>query len=181
MLSQGAYQISAASYDILQAERDRARVRRRYAGDVKQARVGVLDVGAGIGRVTLTSLTESQVPVGAVEPTHAMRSPLMSRLASNKTGLRKVACVAICHNTVVCHPPTARRALWPVVAVPVPGGTLLRQLSLTRLPLRDTAYDLPIQRVGEHEYGGTPDDAGRGGPDPDSFRLLGTGRGGRTE
>lgn len=55
---------------------------------------------------------------------------------------------------------------------------MLRQLPLTRLLVRDTAYDLPIQRVGEHEYGGTHDDAGRGGPDPDSFRLLGTGRGG---
>lgn len=76
-----------------------------------------------------------------------------------------MADVAICHNTAVCHPPTARRALWPVVAdVPAPGGTLLRQLPLTRLPLRDTAYDLPIQRVGEHEYGGrlmTPAEAAR--------------------
>ncbi|SOE60643.1 hypothetical protein SAMN05446589_1765 [Streptomyces sp. OV198] len=72
MLSQGAYQISAASYDILQAERDRARVRRRYAGDVA-ARI-------------------------------------------EKTGLLEVAGVAICHNAVACHPPTAWRALWPAVA-----------------------------------------------------------------
>lgn len=132
---QNTYAVSAEFYDLLQAERDEARVRRLYSGDVVNARLGVLDVGAGTGRVTLMSLMESQVPVHAVEPTRAMRSPLMTRLASlpadlrmrvtvhphtlDAAGLHEVADVAICHNTVAaftrlhggpCGRPSPRRS-----------------------------------------------------------------------
>lgn len=83
-----AYAISAEFYDVLQGERDAARVRRFYGRDVGSARVGVLDVGAGTGRVTVMSLMESQVPVHAVEPAHSMRCPLMTRLAALPAELR---------------------------------------------------------------------------------------------
>lgn len=75
---QDAYAISAEFYDLLQAERDESRVRAFYRADVGRARVGVLDVGAGTGRVTLMSLFESWVPVHAVEPARSMRIPLMT-------------------------------------------------------------------------------------------------------
>lgn len=165
------YAISAEFYDVLQAERDGARVHRLYGDAVGRARLGVLDVGAGTGRVTLMSLLESRVPVHAVEPTRSMRSPLMTRLASLPADLRRrvtvhphrldeaelhgVADVAVCHNTIACLHPASRRALWPAVAgALVPGGVLLVQLPPARLPRRETTHDLPTQRIGQHEYGG---------------------------
>lgn len=178
---QDAYEISAEFYDVLQAERDEARVRSLYRDDVRRARTGVLDVGAGTGRVTLMSLLESRVPVHAVEPARSMRTPLMTRLASlgaefttrvtvhpqalDETGLQKVADVAVCHNTVACLRPAARRALWSAVAEAlVPTGVLLVQLPPARPPRRRTTQALPTRTVGRHEYGGrlvTSAEAGR--------------------
>lgn len=169
--SQDAYAVSAEFYDVLQAERDQARVRSLYRDDVGRARVGVLDVGAGTGCVTLMSLLESRVPVLAVEPARSMRTPLMTRLASlsaelttrvtvyplplDEAGLQGVADVAVCHNTVACLSPTSRRALWPAVAEAlVPAGVLLVQLPPARLPRHETTHALPTRTVGRHEYGG---------------------------
>lgn len=166
-----AYAVSAEFYDVLQADRDRARVRRLYLRDVRNARLGVLDVGAGTGRVTLMSLAESRVPVHAVEPTRSMRSPLMTRLASlpadmrtrvtvhsrtlDEAALQDVADVAVCHNTIGCLHPAARHALWPAVAgALVPGGLLLLQLPPAGLPREEATHALPTQRIGQHEYGG---------------------------
>ncbi|MGW2051751.1 class I SAM-dependent methyltransferase [Streptomyces sp. NPDC001858] len=168
---QDDYAISAEFYDILQAERDEARVRRLYRSHVGRARLGVLDVGAGTGRVTLMSLRESHVAVHAVEPARAMRSPLMTRLAALPAGLRArvtvhpcrldeaalrgVADVAVCHNTIACLDPAARRALWRAAAEAlVSDGVLLVQLPPARLPSHETTYVFPAQRVGRHEYGG---------------------------
>lgn len=168
---QDAYAISAEFYDVLQGERDEVRVRTLYRDDVRRARVGVLDVGAGTGRVTLMSLLESRVPVHAVEPARSMRTPLMTRLASlgaeftarvtvhpqglDETGLDGVADGAVCHNTVACLHPTSRRALWPAVAEAlVPTGVLLVQLPPARLPRHRTTHALPTRTVGRHEYGG---------------------------
>ncbi|MER5436713.1 class I SAM-dependent methyltransferase [Streptomyces sp. NPDC002588] len=168
---QDAYAISAEFYDVLQAERDEARVRRLYRDDVRKARVGVLDVGAGTGRVTLMSLMESQVPVHAVEPTRSMRSPLMTRLTSldanlrmrvtvyphplDVVGLHEVADVAVCHNTIACLHPASRQTLWPAIAEAlVAGGVLLIQLPPARLPHHETTHVFPTQRVGRYEYGG---------------------------
>ncbi|MFJ8630354.1 class I SAM-dependent methyltransferase [Streptomyces sp. NPDC093568] len=166
-----AYEVSAEFYDILQADRDRARVRRFYGRSVRGARRGVLDVGAGTGRVTLMSLAESRVPVHAVEPARSMRSLLMTRLAAlpadqrarvtvhpdglDEAGLRAVADVAICHNTIGCLPPVSRAALWPAVArAVVPGGMLLVHLPPDRLPAEEATHVLPAQKVGQHVYGG---------------------------
>lgn len=166
-----AYTVSAEFYDILQADRDRSRVRRFYGRDVRIARRGVLDVGAGTGRVTLMSLADSGVPVHAVEPTRAMRSLLMTRLAAlpvdmrmrvtvhpgglAEAALREVADVGICHNTIACLRPAARRALWPAVAEAlVPGGVFLVELPPDRLPAHEATHVLPAQKVGGHEYGG---------------------------
>lgn len=168
---QDGYAVSAEFYDVLQAERDEARVRALYRDDVGRARVGVLDIGAGTGRVTLMSLLESRVAVHAVEPARSMRTPLMSRVASlsadlrtrvtvhphplDEAGLHGVADVAVCHNTVACLPPTSRRALWPAVAEALlPSGVLLVELPPAGLPRRRTTHVLPTRTVGLHEYGG---------------------------
>lgn len=166
-----AYAVSAEFYDILHADRDRARVRRFYGRAVRLARRGVLDVGAGTGRVTLMSLARSRAPVHAVEPTRSMRSLLMTRLAAlpvdvrtrvtvyphrlDEAALREVADVGICHNTIACLHPAARRALWPAVAdALVPGGVFLVQLPPDRVPHGGAIHVLPAQKVGRHEYGG---------------------------
>lgn len=168
---QDAYAISAEFYDVLQGERDEARVRSLYRDDVRRARVGVLDVGAGTGCVTLMSLLESRVPVHAVEPARCMRTPLMTRLASlsaelttrvtvhpyalDEAGLHGVADVAVCHNTVSCLHPASRRTLWPaVVEALVPAGVLLVQLPPACPPRHETTHALPTRTVGRHEYGG---------------------------
>lgn len=165
------YTVSAEFYDVLQAQQDAIRVHNLYSGDVRSARIGVLDVGAGTGRVTLMSLLESEVGVHAVEPARAMRTSLMTRLASlpaesrarvtvhphplDQAGLYGVADVAICHNTVACLPPAVRRALWPAIArALVPGGSVLLQLPPARLPDAAVVRVFPGQRVGRHEYGG---------------------------
>lgn len=169
--TQDAYAVSAEFYDVLQGERDASRVRALYGADVRGARHGVLDLGAGTGRVTLMSLVESRVAVHAVEPARTMRSPLMTRLASlppdllarvtvhaqplDEAGLEGVADVAICHNTVASLEPSVRRALWPALAgAIVPGGSLVLQLPPSRLPASARTHAFPRRRVGRHEYGG---------------------------
>jgi SAM-dependent methyltransferase len=166
-----SYEVTAEFYDILQADEDETRVRHLYGRHVAEARLGVLDIGAGTGRVTLMSLAESRVDVHAVEPARAMRTSLMTRLAAlparqrervtvhphamDEAALYAVADVAVCHNTVACLSPAARHALWPAIgAALVPGGSLFLQLPPARLPARNVLRVLPEQRVGEHAYGG---------------------------
>ncbi|MGW2458001.1 class I SAM-dependent methyltransferase [Streptomyces sp. NPDC004457] len=166
-----SYAVTAEFYDILQAEADERRVRHLYGREVAKARVGVLDIGAGTGRVTLMSLAESRADVYAVEPARAMRTSLMTRLAAlparerarvtvhphalDEAALYAVADVAVCHNTVACLSPSARHALWHAIgAALVPGGSLFLQLPPARLPARSIRRVLPEQRVGEHTYGG---------------------------
>ncbi|MFD9293319.1 class I SAM-dependent methyltransferase [Streptomyces sp. NPDC060030] len=173
------YAVTAEFYDVLQARQDSMRVERLYGGAVASARLGVLDVGAGTGRVTLMSLANSQVDVHAVEPSRAMRGPLMTRLASlpaelrarvtvhpeplGEAGLRGVADVAVCHNVVACLSPASRRALWPAVAASlVPGGSLFLQLPPARVPGDDIVRVLPEQQVGRHHYGGRVTMSGAG-------------------
>lgn len=165
------YTVSAEFYDVLQAQQDAIRVHHLYSDAVRGARLGVLDVGAGTGRVTLMSLLESEVGVHAVEPARAMRTPLMTRLASlpaesrarvtvhphplDQAELYAVADVAICHNTVASLSSAVRRALWPSLArAIVPGGSLHLQLPPSRLPDAEVVRLFPAQRVGRHEYGG---------------------------
>ncbi|KOG75909.1 hypothetical protein ADK77_00180 [Streptomyces antibioticus] len=166
-----SYAVTAEFYDVLQAGEDETRVRHLYGREVAKARVGVLDIGAGTGRVTLMSVAESQVDVHAVEPARAMRTSLMTRLAAlparqrervtvhphalEEAALYAVADVAVCHNTVACLSPSARHALWPAIgAALVPGGSLFLQLPPARLPARNVLRVLPQQRIGEHAYGG---------------------------
>ncbi|WP_217136987.1 class I SAM-dependent methyltransferase [Streptomyces sp. AC558_RSS880] len=166
-----SYAVTAEFYDILQADQDEKRVRHLYGRQVAKARLGVLDIGAGTGRVTLMSLVESQVDVHAVEPARAMRTSLLTRLAVlparqrervtvhphalDQASLYAVVDVAVCHNTVACLPPAARDVLWPAVrAALVPGGSLFLQLPPAVLPTRDIVRLLPEKRVGEHVYGG---------------------------
>ncbi|MBQ0850423.1 class I SAM-dependent methyltransferase [Streptomyces sp. BH-SS-21] len=165
------YAVSAEFYDILQAHDDDRHVRRLYGAAVAQARMGIVDVGAGTGRVTLMSLARSKVGVHAVEPARAMRAALMTRLAAlpapqrarvsvhpstlDEAALRDVADLVICHNTVACLTPDARETLWTSVAeVLVPGGRLLLQLPPDRLPAEEQRRVFPVQRMGRHEYGG---------------------------
>nr|WP_241195596.1 hypothetical protein [Streptomyces sp. ADI93-02] len=84
------------------------------------------------------SLANSQVDVHAVEPSRAMRGPLMTRLASlpadlrarvtvhpeplGEAGLRGVADVAVCHNVVACLSPASRRAVAGCRRIACAGG-----------------------------------------------------------
>ncbi|RPF30461.1 bifunctional 2-polyprenyl-6-hydroxyphenol methylase/3-demethylubiquinol 3-O-methyltransferase UbiG [Streptomyces sp. TLI_185] len=166
-----SYAVTAEFYDVLQADRDEARVHHLYGRQVARARVGVLDIGAGTGRVTLMSLARSRVDVHAVEPARAMRTSLMTRLAAlparqrervtvhshalDEAPLSAVADVAVCHNTVACLPPAAREVLWPAIGKAlVPGGSLFLQMPPALVPVRDVLRLLPEKRVGEHVYGG---------------------------
>ncbi|HEY9329607.1 MAG TPA: class I SAM-dependent methyltransferase [Streptomyces sp.] len=166
-----SYAVTAEFYDILQAERDGERVRDLYARQVAQARLGVLDIGAGTGRVTLMSLAESEADIHAIEPARAMRTSLLTRLAVlperqrdrvtvhphalDRAELYGVADVAVCHNTIACLPPAARDVLWPAVhAALAPGGSLFLELPPETPPARDIVHRLPEKRVGAHAYGG---------------------------
>ncbi|MFD6292856.1 class I SAM-dependent methyltransferase [Streptomyces sp. NPDC060205] len=165
------YAVSAEFYDILQAHDDDRRVRQLYGTAVATARLGVVDVGAGTGRVTLLSLARSRTGVHAVEPARAMRAALMTRLAAlpapqrarvsvhpytlGEAALRDVADLVICHNTVASLTPDARRTLWASVAEAlVPGGRFLFELPPARLPAEEHRRVFPVRRMGRHEYGG---------------------------
>ncbi|MFC8720600.1 class I SAM-dependent methyltransferase [Kitasatospora sp. NPDC057198] len=136
------YAVSAEFYDLLQAEPDRRRAERWFAGAAGRARHGIVDFGAGTGIVTRVLLESSGVPVHAVEPAPAMRTVLMSRAAAfgadrrarltvhpgraEDAGLEAVADLAVAANVVGCVEPAARRALWRAAArALVPGGVLL--------------------------------------------------------
>ncbi|MEU9317253.1 class I SAM-dependent methyltransferase [Streptomyces sp. NPDC048295] len=166
-----SYAVTAEFYDILQADADEARVRRLYGREVATARRGVLDIGAGTGRVTMLALTDSRADVHAVEPARAMRTSLLTRLSSlpaeqrgrvtvhphslDEAALHAVADVAVCHNVVGCLPPSARERLWPAIgAALTPGGSLFVQLPPARPPVRALVRLLTDQRVGAHTYGG---------------------------
>jgi len=166
-----SYAVTAEFYDILQADADEARVRRLYARRIADARTGVLDVGAGTGRVTMLALADSGVDVHAVEPARAMRTSLLTRIAAlpceqrdrvtvhphslDETALDAVADVAVCHNMVGCLPPGVRQKLWPALGRALtPGSLLLVQLPPARLPTRTVVRVLADKRVGAHVYGG---------------------------
>ncbi|CAM5446387.1 hypothetical protein GCM10010334_27410 [Streptomyces finlayi] len=166
-----SYAVTAEFYDILQADEDEARVRRLYGREIAGARHGVLDIGAGTGRVTMLSVTDSWADVHAVEPARAMRTSLMTRLASlpaeqrgrvtvhphplQEAALHAVADVAVCHNVVGCLPPAVRERLWSAVGGALtPDGSLFVQLPPARLPARTVVRLLVDKRVGEHVYGG---------------------------
>ncbi|WP_142146694.1 class I SAM-dependent methyltransferase [Streptomyces sp. SLBN-31] len=70
-----AYAVSSEFYDVLQGEADAAHVRQLCGEAVGNARVGVLDLGTGTGRVTPLGLAGSDVSVHAVEPTRPCAPP----------------------------------------------------------------------------------------------------------
>ncbi|MEU8925239.1 class I SAM-dependent methyltransferase [Kitasatospora sp. NPDC048545] len=140
--SDGAYTVSAEFYDLLQAETDRRRARRWFAEAARGARHGILDIGAGTGIVTEVLLDAGTAPVHAVEPSAAMRTGLLTRVAAlgadrrarltlhpepvEAAGLHEVADLAVASNVIACLSPAVRRAVWPAVRrALVPGGLLL--------------------------------------------------------
>ncbi|MFJ9523166.1 class I SAM-dependent methyltransferase [Kitasatospora sp. NPDC101801] len=143
--------MSAEFYDLLQAEDDRRRAERRFAHAARRAVTGVVEVGAGSGIVTQVLLAASAVPVHAVEPSPAMRSLLLSRLAAvradrrarvtvhphplQEAGLEQVADLVVASNVIATLDPATRRELWKhVCASLVPGGLLLFDPPPTALP-----------------------------------------------
>ncbi|MER5602517.1 class I SAM-dependent methyltransferase [Streptomyces sp. NPDC002265] len=158
--------VSAEFHDVLQREADAAHVRQLYGEAVGNARVGVLDIGTGTGRVTPLGLTGSDVNVHADEPARSMQrhpddparvlpADARERITVHpctlpETGLRGVAGVAICHNTLACLDPSSRRRLHPAVTEALcPGGVFLLQLPpAARLPRVRTVHPLPAQPLG---------------------------------
>lgn len=190
---QDSYAVTAEFYDILQADRDAARVRDLYGRHVARARLGVLDIGAGTGRVTLMSLAESAADVHAVEPARAMRTSLLTRLATlparqrervtvhpyalDEAALYAAADVAVCHNTVACLPPgragraVARDPHGPGPRGHAPPGTAARAAAPARRRAPPAGAAGGRARVRR-----THDDVRGGIPHPHPCRLLGAQR-----
>lgn len=166
------YAVSAEFYDVLQAHQDEIRVHHLYGRDAGRARLGMLDIGAGTGRVTMMSLMESRVGVHAVEPARAMRAPLMTRLAhlahrtegagygappdarGGGTARSRGRGDLPQHDRLSRTRRTTGSLVEAVARALVPGGSLLLQLPPARLPDKDIMRVFPRQRVGLHEYGG---------------------------
>ncbi|WP_405021119.1 class I SAM-dependent methyltransferase [Kitasatospora sp. NBC_00070] len=164
------YTVSAEFYDLLQAEPDRRRAERRFAGAARRATLAVVEVGAGSGIVTQVLLAAAAVPVHAVEPSAAMRSLLLSRLASvgadrrarvtvhpdplQEAGLTETADLVVASNVVAGLDPAARRAVWKAVATTLaPGGLLLFDPPPPALPAdREKVGTLGPVRVGPDHY-----------------------------
>ncbi|MET8558797.1 class I SAM-dependent methyltransferase [Streptomyces sp. NPDC004959] len=170
--SADAYRTTAEFYDILQAERDSRLVAEWYGARVAAARGAVVDVGAGSGTVSLMALARSGAPVHAVEPSAAMRSLLLTRLAWSRADRRarvtvhpgtlpdadipeSSAEVVVCHNVVPTLDDAARRELWEATArVLEPGGLLLLDRPRARAPREaEVAVFTPV-RVGADTYEG---------------------------
>ncbi|MFJ9950213.1 class I SAM-dependent methyltransferase [Kitasatospora sp. NPDC091207] len=164
------YTVSAEFYDLLQAETDRRRAKRRFAEAAARARHGVLDIGAGTGVVTEVLLAACTAPVHAVEPAAAMRAALASRVAAlgadqrarltlhpepvEAAGLVEVADLAVASNVIACLEPATRRATWQAVSrALLPGGLLLFDPPPTGLPAgREPVGRLGPVRVGPDIY-----------------------------
>ncbi len=130
--------------------------------------MGVVDVGAGTGIETEVLVRESSVPVHAVEPCRAMRTPLLARIArlpacsrarvtvhpcpAEETGLRHVADLAVASNVIPCVPPAGRRAIWHAIANALaPGGLLLFDPPPAH-PALPGRWSLPPVQVGPDVY-----------------------------
>ncbi|SEM18052.1 class I SAM-dependent methyltransferase [Streptacidiphilus jiangxiensis] len=168
--SDAGYSVSVEFYDILQAETDRRQAERRFAEAARRARHAVLDIGAGTGIITEVLLTASAAPVHAVEPAAAMRSALLTRIASlsadqrarltvhpepvETADLHEIADLAVASNIVGCLDPATRRAAWRAVRQALlPGGLLLFDPPPTDLPTeRETVTRLGPVRVGPDLY-----------------------------
>ncbi len=174
------YAVSAEFYDLLQAEDDRRLAERRFAEAAGRARVGVVDAGAGTGIVTEVLVGAASAPVHAIEPSPAMRTALLARMARlgadrrarvtvhpqsvDGCGLRDAADLVVASNVVACLEPATRRATWRALAAAlVPGGLLLFDPPPTRVPAEEGSRLLPPVRLGPDLYGArltlTPDRA----------------------
>lgn len=164
------YGVTAEFYDLLQAERDLRRVTRLYRDLVGEAKVAVLDVGAGTGVVTAMLLRRTGVLVHAVEPALPMRTALLSRLSAmgadqrarvtvhacdlQSSGLREAADAAVCHNLVAGLEPAGRRALWPALRRALrPGALLAVETPPSAVPTTTRTSSLPRVRLGQDVYG----------------------------
>lgn len=163
------YSVTAEFYDVLQAESDRRLSEHRFGRAAGEARVGIVDVGAGTGIVTEVLLARSAAPVHAVEPSEPMRVALMARLAGlpadrrarvsvhpdtlQAAGLEQVADLAVCVNLAGLIEPRRRPGLWRAVAAAlVPGGVLLLEPPPETLPDAPACRDLPPVRVGPETF-----------------------------
>ncbi|WP_016697140.1 class I SAM-dependent methyltransferase [Actinoalloteichus spitiensis] len=188
------YSVTAEFYDLLHLAGYREWARTWLATPARRARLGVLEVGAGTGAMTGVLAEESEVPVHAVEPSRAMRSVLMGRLATASdrvrsrvrvhprplaaAGLAGVADLAVCVNLAGGLPPDEREGrLWPAVArALVPGGLLVVDSPRPESPAAEE-WALPSTRLGPDVYTGTvrcvpagpPDE--RAGPHHWTFRY----------
>ncbi|ONI87663.1 hypothetical protein ALI22I_20835 [Saccharothrix sp. ALI-22-I] len=164
-----AYGVSAEFYDLLQGDRDRERARRRFTAAARRAVLGVLDVGAGTGIVTEVLVRFAAVPVHAVEPSRAMRTPLIARIARLHTAergrvtvhpctvqdcpLHRAVDLAVAANMIPCLPPDRRRATWHALAdALVPGGLLLFDPPPEHPTRRREQWCLPSAHVGPDQY-----------------------------
>ncbi|MFE9425894.1 class I SAM-dependent methyltransferase [Kitasatospora sp. NPDC006697] len=163
------YAVSAEFYDLLQAEDDRRRAERRFAGAARSSRVGIIDAGAGTGAATEVLVRAGAAPVHVVEPSPAMRTALLARLArlgadqrSRITvhpqtlpacALSEVADLVVAANVVGCLEPAERRSLWRAAFTAlVPGGLLLFDPPPTALPPDPESSLLPPVRLGLDQY-----------------------------
>lgn len=163
------YAVSAEFYDLLQADGDRRAALRRFAGPARDARLAIVDAGAGTGIVTEVLVGAAAVPVHAVEPSAAMRAGLLARLARlgaderarttvhaatvAACGLREVADLAVAANLVAVLEPADRRAAFRALArALVPGGVLLFDAPPPAVPEREETWRLGPVRLGADSY-----------------------------
>ncbi|MFZ0121824.1 MAG: methyltransferase [Pseudonocardiaceae bacterium] len=174
------YRVTAEFYDLLHGADYRQRARRLLSFYAAQARVAILEVGAGSGLGTTVLAEVSTVPVHAVEPALPMRALLLSRLADSTTrvrqrvtvhaqtmqnvGLHEMADLAVCINVAPCWDPAQRRAAWRAIArALIADGVLVLDWPLDSVDVTGRVEESEAVTVGGDEYRGRITMVGRGG------------------
>lgn len=160
------YSAGAQYEDLLHGARTAARVRALVEPFAPRVERGVLDVGAGTGAALAeVARLVPEVPLLAVEPSTAMRTALLTRLAGDpalrarttvlplsaeRLDVTAVADLALVLDTSPMFPPIYRADIWQRVhAALAPGGTLLLDQPTLTEPAVVEETEIARVRIGE--------------------------------
>ncbi|NUP01262.1 MAG: class I SAM-dependent methyltransferase [Nonomuraea sp.] len=162
------YSLAVPFYDLWHEDGHVPVVRELLPPLLKGVRRSVMEIGAGTGLITELIVRETPAEVYAVEPAHAMRSVLLSRVAGSEEARRRVTVLpygaldvdvdepveaVVMISVLQAFPAEEREELWRVVARQLePGGLLLFNWRDRAAPKPGELAVMGSYQVGRHTY-----------------------------